>query len=122
MKELALAMRIYEGDHNMQEPTSLDQIIQSGALGSATNGFAFKNTDGSRDLIGMENFALMNVGLVSDNTPDKLLIREHSPRQDPGGGWMRVYAFADGSVHVQTASQGSFDDFEAQHSIALPTQ
>lgn len=123
MKQLALAMRIYEGDHSGQMPTNLDQLIQDGELGSDTNGFNFKYVVGVPDFIGMDNFEFVNVGQVSDSTPDKLLIRERAPRQYPGGGpWQRAYAFADGSVQTIMSNDGNFDNFEAQHSPGAPSQ
>jgi hypothetical protein len=122
MKQLALGMRIYEGDHNGQLPTNLDQLIQSGDLGSVTNGFTFTYVAGVPDVIGMENFELMNVGQVSDSTPGTLMIRERIPRQSPDGPWQRVYAFADGSVQSLSSNDGNFDNYEAQHSSAPPSQ
>jgi hypothetical protein len=110
MKMLALAMRIYEGDHNDQLPTNLDQLTQSGAnyLGAATNGFKFTYVAGVPDVI--------------DGTPQFLSVRERNPRQSPNGQWVRVYAYADGSVRVEYANNGSFDDYEKQYSPPAPSQ
>lgn len=122
MKQLALGMRIYEGDHNGQLPTNLDQFIQSGVMGSQTNGFNFTYVAGVPDVIGMDNFELMNVGQVSDSTPGTLMIRERNPRQSPDGPWQRIYAFADGSVQSLSSNDGNFDNYEAQHSFNPPSQ
>jgi hypothetical protein len=119
MKQVALAIRIYEGDHNMQAPTNWDQLIQSGTLGSSTNGFSFTYTVGNPDFISMDNFELMNVGTVNINLPLMLMIRERTPRQDPtGGDWVRVYAFADGSVHTIHSNDGNFNTYEQQQSAS----
>jgi len=118
MKQLALAIRIYEGDHSMQTPTNWDQLSQY--LAPSTNGFSYTYVAGKPDFIGLDNFELMNVGLVNDSTPDKLMIRERTPRQNPQGGWGRAYALADGSVQSEFSNDGNFDAFEQQHSVSPP--
>lgn len=121
VKQLALAIRIYEGDNYMHTPTNLDQL-GTRYLGSATNGFSFTYVAGVPDFIGLDTFELVNVGLVNDNTPDKLMLRETTPIQDTvNGGWSRVYAFADGSAQTVRSGDDDFSAFEQQHAVAPPT-
>src|SRR6202453_1758295 len=119
MKQVALAIRIYEGDNNMQAPTNLDQLARY--LAPNTNGFSFTYTVGNPDFIGMDNFELMNVGMVNINLPYTLEIRERTPHQNLNGEWERIYAFADGSVQTINSSDGNFDAFERQHSASAQT-
>jgi RNA polymerase sigma factor (sigma-70 family) len=119
MKQVALAIRIYEGDNNMQAPTNLDQLARY--LEPNTNGFSYTYTVGNPDFIGMDNFELMNVGSVNINLPLMLMIRERTPRRNPNGEWERIYAFADGSVQTINSDDGNFDVYERQHSAAAET-
>jgi RNA polymerase sigma factor (sigma-70 family) len=119
IKELALAIRIYEADHNLQTPTNWDQL--SSQLGAQTNGFSSTYVKGVPDFIGLDDFELVNAGLVNDKTPDKLMIRERTPRQYQNGGeWERIYAFADGSAQAVHSGDGNFEPFERQHSVSPP--
>jgi hypothetical protein len=105
MKQLGLAMRIYAGDHNEQYATNFDQLKDE--LGGVTN---FQGN------IGFDTFDFMNVGLVNDTMPDKLIFREKAPRQISNGEWERVYGLSDGSVQTVKSDDINFTVWEQQHS------
>jgi RNA polymerase sigma factor (sigma-70 family) len=106
MKFFGLASRLYAGDHHDQYATNFDQMKDQ--LGPAyTN-------------LPLESFEFVNAGLVNDTLPDKIIFRERTPRQKPGGGWTRIYCLADGSVQTITSADGNFDFFEREHMVAPP--
>jgi len=98
-------MRIYAGDHNEQYATNFDQLKDE--LGGVTN---FQGN------IGFDTFDFMNVGLVNDTMPDKLIFREKAPRQISNGEWERVYGLSDGSVQTVKSDDINFTVWEQQHS------
>jgi RNA polymerase sigma factor (sigma-70 family) len=103
---LANAMQKYAKDHNGQFPTSLDQLKASGYLGA----------DNLAANIGLEDFELVNAGLVNDSMPDKIIVRQRVPYQNANGKWVREYGLANGSVDSQYSDDENFDAFEQQHS------
>jgi hypothetical protein len=110
LKQLGLAMRIYAGDHEERYATNFDQLISGGEILTT-------NFNGG---VTVSDFEFMNVGLVNDTMPDKIIFRERIPRQTPDGKWQRVYGMADGSVWTQTSADGNFDAYEKQHMISPP--
>lgn len=111
LKMFGLAIRIYAGDHHDRYATNFDQMKEE--LGSYTNFIGnFK----------LDDFEFVNVGLVNDSMPDKIIFRERAPRQNPKGGWNRVYGLADGSVQTINSPDGNFDFFEREHTISQSNQ
>ena len=103
MKNVALAARIYSGDHQDVIVTNFDQITAANLYDT--------NRPGSMALDGIE---FMNVGLLSYEQPEMIMFREKTPRQTPDGKWEREYGYVDGAV--QTVNSEYFDAFEKQHS------
>jgi RNA polymerase sigma factor (sigma-70 family) len=103
MKNVALAARIYAGDHQEAIITNFDQITAANLYDT--------NRPGSVALDGIE---FMNVGLLSYDHPEMIMFREKTPRQTPDGKWEREYGLVDGAV--QTINSDHFDDFEKQYS------
>jgi RNA polymerase sigma factor (sigma-70 family) len=114
-KQMVFVFGIYAQGHNGQYPTNFDQL--EGDKYFPTN---FPDTDGMK--IGFDNFEFVNAGLVSGNTPDKIMLREKIPRQGPDGNWVRVYGMADGSVQVHVSDDGNFDDYEKNRMASPPSQ
>jgi hypothetical protein len=48
--------------------------------------------------------------------PDMIMFCEKNPRRTSDGQWVREYGLVDGSVQTIDSDNGSFDDFEKQHS------
>jgi len=111
LKQLALAMHMYAADNQDQFATNFDQL--NNLLGGATN------FEGG---VTLDSFEFMNTGLTGPGTPDLLIFRAKTPRQNPDGNWIRAYGFADGHVELRSSPDGNFDDFEKQHSPAPPPQ
>ncbi|HVU07156.1 MAG TPA: sigma-70 family RNA polymerase sigma factor [Verrucomicrobiae bacterium] len=108
VKEIGLAIREYANDNNGQYPTNFDQI---------KNELVRTNFNG----VPLNSIELVNIGLVSESTPNVIMLRESDPRENPyyHGIWSRVYGLADGSaqtIYGDSANAGSFNDFEQQHS------
>jgi hypothetical protein len=103
LKEIALGMRIYQSDHGNAYPTNFDLI---------TNYLGTTELHGN---IGVDTFEFINMGLVNDQYPQMLTMRERVPRQTPDGKWERVYAQMDGAVINAIPDDGNFDAWEQQH-------
>jgi RNA polymerase sigma factor (sigma-70 family) len=108
VKEIGLAIRMYAGDNNGQYPTNFDQI-KNELVRTNFNGVPLNSID------------LVNIGLVNESTPNKIILRERESREDPyyHGSWSRVYGLADGSaqtIYGDAADAESFSNFEQQHS------
>jgi hypothetical protein len=112
MKQLGLAMKIFAGDNNDQFATNFDQLKNE--LGGVTN---FNG-------VGLDAIEFVNAGLVNDSMPNTIIFRERNPRENPSGGWFRVYGLADGSAQtIYSDSSGKgFDNYEQQHMVPPPNQ
>jgi hypothetical protein len=110
VKQLALAMRLYAGNNNDRYATNFDQLKNE--LGGVTN---FNG-------VGLDSIEFVNPGLVNDSMPNTIMFREQNPRENPKGGWFRVYGLADGSVQtIYSDNDGKgFNDFEQQHMVSPP--
>jgi RNA polymerase sigma factor (sigma-70 family) len=104
LKMFGLSMRVYAGDHHDRYATNFDQLKNE--LGNYTN-FTGNFT--------VDDFEFVNAGLVNETMPETIIFRERTPRQNPKGGWNRVYCLADGSVQTITSPDGNFDFFEREH-------
>jgi hypothetical protein len=111
MKYAGLAMRIYSNDHNNELVTNFDQITADKTYDT--------NSPGS---IPLENFEFMNSGHLSYAQPEMIQFREKNPRRTLQGQWVREYGLVDGSVQTIHSDDGSFDEFEKQHSPPPPNQ
>ena len=126
MKQLGVAMRVYAGDHGGQFPLEFGQLNKDptgndGYLGPTNfTSFHFIYITGINDDIGLDDFELVNAGLVNDSMTNKFIFRERSSRQSPGGGRVRGYGFADGRVVVENEDSAGFAAWEAQHMISPP--
>ncbi len=110
LKEVALAMRIYAGDHGSQYATNFDQLKNE--LSGVTN------FDGN---IPLNAFEFMNSGLVDDTMPEMAIFRERvARRMSADDAWEREYGLADGSVQTIYSLNGDFTDYEKQHSPPPP--
>jgi RNA polymerase sigma factor (sigma-70 family) len=113
LKELALAMRIYAGDHDLEYPTNFNQLTNELSGQVAIDG---KFIGG----VGLDDFEFVSPGLVNDNMPDKLILRERILRRTPDGKWERAYAFADDHIELQVSANGNFNDYEKKHMVLPP--
>ena len=105
-------MRDYAKNHNGQFPASFDQLKTSGYLGATNLPGNFR----------LDDFEFINAGLVNTTMPDKLILRQRVPYQNPNGKWVREYGLANGSVNSQYSDDGNFDAFEQQHMVSPPNQ
>ena len=106
IKQVSLACRIFAADHNNEFPTNFDQItLELGSMPTNSLG----------------NFEFMNAGTINEKYPQMIAFRERVSRQALDGSmWNRIYALADGSVHVAKSADGNFDAWEKQNTTALP--
>jgi RNA polymerase sigma factor (sigma-70 family) len=117
-KQINFGFGIFAQGHSGQFPTNFDQF--EGDKYFPTN---FPYLPDMRSGCGFADFEIVNAGLVNtNNTPDKILFREHKARQSPSGKWERIYGMADGSVELQVSDDGNFDAFEQQHMVPPPNQ
>jgi RNA polymerase sigma factor (sigma-70 family) len=107
-KQLGLAMRIYQNDHDQEYPTSFLQL---------TNELGGSFTIGGIDVYAFE---FVNVGALRVDYPGMIELRERLARQAPDGTWRRIYGLADGSVQTAASSDGNFDAWEKQNSQSPP--
>lgn len=108
-KQIGLAMRIYQGDHNDQFATNVDQIHDD--LGGVTNFLGG---------VSLYDFELVNIGGLRFDYPQMVMFREKKPVQATNGRWYRVYGFVDGSVQRATSDDGNFDAWEKQNTYMPP--
>ena len=105
MKQLGLAMRLYQANHNDAFATNFDQFTGD-----------YYSTNNYPNNIGLDAFEFVNVGVVNDEHPEMIMFREKNPRQTAGGRWVREYGMVDGSVQTIYSDGGNFSDYEKQHS------
>jgi len=108
MKEVGLAIRIYEGNHGNQFPTNVDQLKEelSGA-----------NEIGGIDLY---SFDFIDNGPAQFEHPNMVELRERLGRQAPDGTWRRIYGLTDGSVQTAASFDGNFDAWEKANTYVAP--
>jgi hypothetical protein len=104
-RHLALAVRMYFGDHQQRLPTKLEELH---AYLKDTLG-----TDGtvkgvSLDLLEFHDHEREVAGFE----PRLILMRERHARRLPDGTWERIYSLMDGSVQRVKRANGDFSDFE----------
>ena len=102
LKQLGLAARIFANDNADRMPASFEEMRNE--IGSS-----IKDED-------LERYEFMkHPRPVTETEPQLILFREKTARQNPDGGWSRVYCFADGSVQQRASATGDFEEFEKQH-------
>lgn len=103
MKQLGLGARIFATDNEDVLPRSFDHL--TGIVG------------GGIDLDRFEFYPQPRI--ISELEPQLFIFREKAPRPRPGGGWVRVYALADGSVQSLESDTEDFSRIELErHGIA----
>ncbi|MBX3748432.1 MAG: sigma-70 family RNA polymerase sigma factor [Verrucomicrobiae bacterium] len=99
MKQLGLGARIFATDNEDVLPRSFDQL--TGIV------------DGRIDLDRFEFYPQPRI--ISELEPQLFIFREKAPRPRPGGGWVRVYTLADGSVQSLESDTEDFSRIEREH-------
>jgi RNA polymerase sigma factor (sigma-70 family) len=103
MKEVGLAIRIYENYHGNQFPTNFAQLKDDLSSSNAVSGI---------DPNSLYSFELIDNGPAQFDHPNMVELRERLARQAPDGTWSRLYGLTDGSVQTATSFDGSFDAWE----------
>jgi len=109
---LASAMHSYAEDHNGQFPDSLSELQTPAYLGSGS----------LPDNAQLDDYELMNTGVVNDGMTNTLVFRQITPYQRPDGEWVREYGLASGTVTSQYSTNGDYGVFEQQHSATPSNQ
>jgi hypothetical protein len=105
MKHLGLAAYRFASGNGSKFPTTLEEMRDE--LPLSADGTLPSNV--SPDL-----FEFFHRDRPLDATePERILFREKTARQLPGGNWERIYTLADGSVHRITRADGDFTEFES---------
>jgi RNA polymerase sigma factor (sigma-70 family) len=112
-KEIGLAARIYSGDNGGQFPTNLLQLGSELVPQTNNNTWTLHGVD-------LWSFDFMNIGQVTQDHPNMVMLRERLPRQAPDGTWTRLYGLADGSVQTATSYDGNFDAWEKVNTYTPP--
>lgn len=104
-----LGMILYAEKHENLCPTNLDETL-------------IYLRDGSRVPSGTNHFEILYHGsfyeLPNPMTNDGIVILRSDPWQETDGTWKRVYGFADGHCEEHSESDGNFEAWEKQHSLA----
>jgi RNA polymerase sigma factor (sigma-70 family) len=95
-KIIGNAVGIYMKDNANVYPTNFAQLDLTGLSGD----------------IPLDTFEMVNVGKVSAPSSWTIIVREHTPRLSPLGGWERAYLMSDGSVQVAIPPDGNFQTWE----------
>lgn len=109
-----MALHMYAVENDGKIPSNFSAAatyLQSPTAGSTggTNNTLFLATN---------DFELVYTGSI--NTPKReTIVFKTQPEMnipgDPAGGWSRIYAFADGSVHRIHRDDGNFEEWEKEH-------
>lgn len=104
MKHLGLGARIFSTDNQDILPTTFEEFEE--VLGSNV-----------KEVERYEFYPQPRI--ISEVEPQLFLFREKQPRQKPGGGWVRTYTLADGSVQILSSDTEDFTQAEKDaHGIA----
>jgi hypothetical protein len=74
---------------------------------------AFKSKHG----LSFQDFEFVGVTGIVDQGPAILMLREKTSRRDPGGNWLRVYAYSNGEVANVSEPSGDFTAWEREHAV-----
>jgi len=108
-KFFSLAMRQYAANNNNSYPTDFNEEFVTRLTATRADMTNWLNT--------FEFVPGATSAELASQFPSNIVFREKFPRQSPDGYWERTYGYADGSVWPQTSADGSFGDFERQHTI-----
>lgn len=105
MKHLGQAAYRFASGNGSKFPTTLEEM--RGELPLSADGTLPNN-------VPPDLFEFFHRDRPLDATePERILFREKTARQLPGGHWERIYTLADGSVHRITRADGDFTEFES---------
>ncbi|HTH47485.1 MAG TPA: sigma-70 family RNA polymerase sigma factor [Candidatus Limnocylindria bacterium] len=118
-KLLVLGFLLFASDHHEQFPDSLET-----ALALVKTNQNFSDQAAVLSALQTEDFELLYSGsvLAIANPSSAIVLRERAAWQNPQGGWMRTYAFADGHSEVHRSDDGDFSAWEAQHQVQPKTR
>jgi len=104
-----LAFFLYSAQHQAQCPTNFEQA-------AAFLPQEFTNRHG----VMPDQFEIVYQGALNvvTNPQSVIVIREKEAVQEPDGGWIRAYGFADGHSELHRGANGDFGPWEAQHILA----
>ncbi len=111
LKNLGLAARIFSVDHADRMPTTFDEMRPEMGLspqGTYPGGI-------SPDLFDFPPHERP----LSEQEPERILLREKVARQLPSGKWERCYLLTDGSVQRESNDDNDFSKFERDRTATL---
>jgi RNA polymerase sigma factor (sigma-70 family) len=108
MKQVGLAIRIYENSHDSQFPTNIVQLKEELPDTNEISG------------IDLYSFEFIDNGPAQFEHPNMVELRERLARQAPDGTWSRIYGLTDGSVQTATSFDGNFDAWEKVNTYVAP--
>jgi RNA polymerase sigma factor (sigma-70 family) len=115
--EISLTIKVYVTEHSGAYPTNLMQLVEPNHQIGSHYLHSTEFTGG----IKMDDFELLNAGLLNDNNPQMLMLREKNPRRIPEHGWAdkweRYYCSAC-CEWLATSTDGNFDNWEKAHSAS----
>jgi len=111
MKQVGLAIRVYENSHGNQFPTDFAQLKDDLSSSNAVSGI---------DPNSWYSFELIDNGPAQFDHPNMVELRERLARQAPDGTWSRLYGFSDGSVQTAASFDGNFDAWEKANTYVAP--
>jgi RNA polymerase sigma factor (sigma-70 family) len=116
LRTISSMIKDYVSEHSSAYPTNLIQLVEPDKIGS----HYLHSTDFTGG-IKLDDFELMNVGLLNDNNSQMLMLREKNPRRRQLIGWAdqweRYYESAC-CEWLATSTDGHFDNWEKAHSAA----
>jgi RNA polymerase sigma factor (sigma-70 family) len=120
-KALGFEMRVFAQAHNNVYPTNLFQL-KIDDLGRYLGWGYLESSNSTRfpERVKLTDFESVNIGLVSDEYPRMIMLREKSPRQTPDGKWERTYVMANNSVQTPISNDGNFDVWEKKNTDVSP--
>ncbi len=117
-KLLVLGFLLFANDHHDRFPDSLET-----ALAQVKTNRDFADQAEVLSALQTDDFELLFSGSLLDiaNPSAAIVLRERTAWQNPKGGWMRTYGFADGHSEVHRSDDGDFSAWEAQHQVQHKT-
>jgi RNA polymerase sigma factor (sigma-70 family) len=115
--EIVLTIKVYVTEHSGAYPTNLMQLVEP----YHRQGSHYLSSAEFPGGIKMDDFELLNVGLLKQDNPSMLMIREKNPRRRPDDRWAdkwERYYFAECCEWLAYSTDGNFDDWEKAHSVS----
>jgi RNA polymerase sigma factor (sigma-70 family) len=117
-KVWVFAFHQYAQDHQMQFPTSFDQLtpyLESALRSDLNPGETLRDRAAFEQSTNQFELAYQGAFNSITNWAGTIVMREKEAWPGPQGGWNRTYGFADGHTEIHHSDDGNFTPWESNH-------